>query len=197
MVSPPASTSKVRPAATAAAMALPSAAPSASRIAGTRLPVALPDAGQIGLDAVAHKLGVGREHLHRLHVELFEDLGLVARDVLGRRFVGGPHQQPRQRLAHPDTARFRAARPSPTTRCTTPISAMRTSLRAAGSGTGHSLMCTLGLARLRLRPASMLGASSWRQPPGRPLPVAASYLHAGNHFRNLGSTVTIDAAQDV
>ena len=36
-----------------------------------------------------------------------------------------------------------------------------------------------------------------REPPGRPLPVAASYLHAGNHFRKLGSTVKIDAAQDV
>ena len=43
----------------------------------------------------------------------------------------------------------------------------------------------------------MHGARSWRKPSGCPLPVAASYLHAGNHFRKLGSTVKIDAAQDV
>ena len=41
----------------------------------------------------------------------------------------------------------------------------------------------------------MLGASSWRKPSGDILPVAASYLHAGNHFRKLGSPVRIDAAQ--
>ena len=53
----------------------------------------------------------------------------------------------------------------------------------------------------------MLGARSRREPPGCPLPVAASYLHAGNHVRKHGSTrprglraapfVKIDAAQDV
>ena len=43
----------------------------------------------------------------------------------------------------------------------------------------------------------MHGAPSWREPAGRHLPVAASYLHAGNHVRELGSTVQIDAAQDI
>ena len=42
---------------------------------------------------------------------------------------------------------------------------------------------------------SVLGASSWHKPPGDAIPVAASYLHAGNHFRKLGSPVKIDAAQ--
>ena len=43
----------------------------------------------------------------------------------------------------------------------------------------------------------MLGASSWRKPCGYVMPVAASYLHAGNHSRKLGSTVKIDTARDV
>ena len=34
-------------------------------------------------------------------------------------------------------------------------------------------------------------------PSGHVMPVAASHLHAGNHFRKLGSAVKIDAAQDV
>ena len=33
--------------------------------------------------------------------------------------------------------------------------------------------------------------------PGAPPPVAASSLHAGNHFRKLGSIVKIDAARDI
>ena len=43
----------------------------------------------------------------------------------------------------------------------------------------------------------MLGASSWRKPPGDVMPAAASGLHAGNHVRKLGSTAKSDAAQDV
>ena len=43
----------------------------------------------------------------------------------------------------------------------------------------------------------MRGASSWREPPGRVVPVAASYLHAGNQFRKYGSSVKIDADQDI
>ena len=43
----------------------------------------------------------------------------------------------------------------------------------------------------------MHGAPSWREPGGRPLPVAATSLHAGSHFRKLRSTVKADAAQDV
>ena len=43
----------------------------------------------------------------------------------------------------------------------------------------------------------MLGACSWRKPPKCAMPVAASYLHAGNPFRKPGSIVRIDAAQGV
>ena len=43
----------------------------------------------------------------------------------------------------------------------------------------------------------MHGAPSWREPAGRHRPVAASYIYAGNHVRKPGSTVTIDAAQDI
>ena len=43
----------------------------------------------------------------------------------------------------------------------------------------------------------MHGTSSLRAPAGYVIPIAASYLHAGNHFRKLGSTVKIDAAQDI
>ena len=42
----------------------------------------------------------------------------------------------------------------------------------------------------------MHGAPSWREPAGRRLSVAASYLHAGNHVRKLGSTVRIRGAQE-
>ena len=41
----------------------------------------------------------------------------------------------------------------------------------------------------------MLGASSRRKPPGDAIPVAASDLHSGNHFRKLGSSARIDTAQ--
>ena len=41
----------------------------------------------------------------------------------------------------------------------------------------------------------MLGDSSGRKPSGDVMSAAASYLHAGNHFRKLGSPVKIDAAQ--
>ena len=37
----------------------------------------------------------------------------------------------------------------------------------------------------------------WREPAGRPRPVAASYLHAGNRFGEFGSFVKIDAPQGV
>ena len=56
------------------------------------------------------------------------------------------------------------------------------------------------------RTSPMHGARSWREPAGRRLPVAASYLHAGDHVRELGSTgramraaplVQIDAARDI
>ena len=53
------------------------------------------------------------------------------------------------------------------------------------------------LARLRLRPTRHARRTSWHEPPGRALPVAASYLHAGNHFRKFGSTVQIASAQGV
>ena len=92
-------------------MALPSAG--GERVANRRnsLAEAPADAGQVRLDAVAHEFGVGRQHLHCLHVELFENLGLVACDVRGRRFVGRAHQQPRERLADPHPARI-SGRPS-------------------------------------------------------------------------------------
>ncbi len=66
----------------------------------------LPDAGQIRLDAVGQQLGVGREHLHRLHVELFQDLRLVTCEERGTSLVGRAHQQSRERLAYSDTARI-------------------------------------------------------------------------------------------
>ena len=44
---------------------------------------------------------------------------------------------------------------------------------------------------------SMHGTPSRREPPGRARSVAAWYPHAGNHSRTLGSTLRIDAAQDV
>ena len=43
----------------------------------------------------------------------------------------------------------------------------------------------------------MHGVPFRREPPGCVRSVAASYLQAGNHFRKLGSTVRIDAAQDI
>ena len=43
----------------------------------------------------------------------------------------------------------------------------------------------------------MRGASCRRKPPGDVIPVAASYLHAGNHFLKPGSPARIDAAQDI
>ena len=43
----------------------------------------------------------------------------------------------------------------------------------------------------------MRDASSWREPRGRVVPVAASYPRAGNQFRRYDSTVKIDTAQDV
>ena len=43
----------------------------------------------------------------------------------------------------------------------------------------------------------MYGAPSRRERGVRTVPVAASYLRAGNHFPKFPSTVKIDAAQDV
>ena len=43
----------------------------------------------------------------------------------------------------------------------------------------------------------MRDASSWRKPPGDAIPIAASYLRTGDHFRKPGSTVKIDAARDI
>ena len=43
----------------------------------------------------------------------------------------------------------------------------------------------------------MHGASSRHEPPGDIVPVAASDLSSGNPLRKLGSSVKIDAAQDV
>ena len=53
------------------------------------------------------------------------------------------------------------------------------------------------LARLHLGPTRHARRSSRREPPGRLVPVAALYLHAGKHVRKLGSTEKIDTAQDV
>ena len=46
-------------------------------------------------------------------------------------------------------------------------------------------------------PRDVHGAPSWRERAGRPVPVAAPYLHAGNPFRNFGSTMKIPGAEDV
>ena len=55
-----------------------------------------------------------------------------------------------------------------------------------------------GLARLPPPDRQgMRGIPYWREPAGRLLPAAASYLHAENHFRKLGSTLKTPNAQDV
>ena len=43
----------------------------------------------------------------------------------------------------------------------------------------------------------MLGASSWYETSGCLVPVAASNLPPGNHFRKSGSTVKISTTPDV